>query len=140
MNEPIGHQPGPDHPYPAPAEPPASTTGQQETVWISEHSESEMKALYLAAHDHDCPEHMRGESFETWAEAEGYTRLPASAQPQQEPVAWRWKLDESWDYWHVETTRPQFVPGGDAEKTAIVEPLYLAPSAQHESAGEKKNG
>lgn len=42
--------------------------------WYSEHTEAELLQRYREATGPDAPDHMRGESFEKWAEAEGYVR------------------------------------------------------------------
>jgi hypothetical protein len=42
--------------------------------WYCEHTEAEVRRRYQSDTDHDAPAHMRGESFEKWAEAEGYIR------------------------------------------------------------------
>lgn len=53
---------------------PSSTALAPVADWYREHTEAEMRREYESATDHDAPDHIRGESFEKWAEAEGYLR------------------------------------------------------------------
>ena len=54
-------------------------------VWLSEHSEDELRRRYADAMAPDCPDHMTRITFEAWADSEGYVRAHkrAYAAPQE---------------------------------------------------------
>lgn len=82
-------------------------------IWYSEHSEDELRQRHKSATDRDAPDHMRGESFERWAEAEGYIKaVPFSI----EPIAW-FRMENGIRVYYETEAWPNMTP------------LYTAPSA-----------
>jgi hypothetical protein len=85
-----------------------STTEAKMADWYCEYTEAEVRRRYQSDTDHDAPDHMRGETFEKWAEAEGYIRgsalrsLPSATLPTKltngrEPNKYQCGYTDGWN-------------------------------------------